>query len=370
MTRVTDVPRPEAPRPASPATRRRATAEAVLEAMPLPTLALSERQRVVFANTAAELLLAPLGGLLGRNLEQAFAPGAAIIDLVKRAWTNGAITATDLSLENPAGRSFARVDVHAAPFEDGQRLVISFVPRSRTHAEVAPETVSALARTLAHEVRNPLAGIRAAAQLIAKTAGDAQHHELLDLIVAETDRIHRLTERIDALEGLPPPRLGPVNVHEALDRVRGVVSTSFPELRLRERYDPSLPSLHADFDQLIQAFLNIAKNAAEAATAHRGAEAALSFSTGYRSGVRMRAGPAGRPRRLVEVAFEDNGPGLPPGLQGRAFEPFFTTKRGGMGLGLAVSAEIVARHDGRIEVDSTQGRTVFRILLPFAEVLS
>ena len=219
---------------------------------------------------------------------------------------------------------------------------------------------------LAHEIRNPLAGIRAAAQLIGKDA-DTSVRALTDMICAETDRIRRLTDRIDALDSLSPPRLQRVNVHEALDRARAVVAASFDAVNISALYDPSLPEIDGDIDQLIQAFLNIAKNAAEAVRER--SDARVTLTTRYRPGVRVRAS-SGATRPQMEVAIADNGPGLPPAMSAHVFEPFASSKQDGAGLGLAVAAEIVARHDGRIEVESRPGYTVFRVLLPIPEDLS
>jgi two-component system nitrogen regulation sensor histidine kinase GlnL len=156
--------------------------------------------------------------------------------------------------------------------------------------------------------------------------------------------------------------LAPVNIHEALERVRQLVKQSVPRVDVKERYDPSLPPLKGDFDQLIQAFLNIAKNAAEAAATRSGGEVII--ATSYRSGVRFRSAGAKAARAQLEVQIIDNGPGLDPAVADRVFEAFATTKTGGMGLGLTVAADIIGRHEGRIEVDSAPGRTVFKIFLP------
>jgi two-component system, NtrC family, nitrogen regulation sensor histidine kinase GlnL len=228
-------------------------------------------------------------------------------------------------------------------------------------ARPAGEAARNAARVLAHEVRNPLAGIRAAAQLIAR-GGDNEATELATLICAEVDRIGRLTDRIDPLAGVVPGKPESFNVHEVLERVRALVGPTAPEIRIKERYDPSLPLVSGDFDQLIQAFLNVAKNSVEA-LAGRG-DAEIAFVTGFRPGVHVRSAPDSAARAQLEVQIVDNGPGLHPDIADRLFEPFATTKSGGMGLGLAVVAGIVARHQGRVEVESKPGRTAFRILLP------
>jgi two-component system nitrogen regulation sensor histidine kinase GlnL len=261
-----------------------------------------------------------------------------------------------------AGPGFAlgRVTVAAGPVGDQGyiALVLTRPPRARTAPSAAANSA---ARTLAHEVRNPLAGIRAAAQLIARNADD-DLSALAKLICDEVDRIRRLTDRIDPLGSFEPPRFERFNIHEALERVRKLIASSTTDVLIRERYDPSLPPVRGDLDQLIQAFLNIAKNAAEAVAGQPDAEIAI--VTSYRPGVKFRSAASGAARPQLEVQIIDNGPGLHPDVADRLFEAFATTKTGGMGLGLTVAADIVARHDGRIEVDSAPGSTAFRVLLP------
>jgi two-component system nitrogen regulation sensor histidine kinase GlnL len=243
--------------------------------------------------------------------------------------------------------------------EDGYvALVITRSPRMRS---APPTTAHSAARTLAHEVRNPLAGIRAAAQLIARSE-DRDASGLAQLICDEVDRIGRLTDKIDPAASYEPPRLERFSVHEALGRVRRLIGSSAPGLMIRERYDPSLPLIRGDLDQMIQALLNIAKNAAEAV--ERQPDGELAFVTSFRPGVKLRTAASGAARTQLEVQVIDNGPGIEPEIADRLFEAFATTKSGGMGLGLTVAADIIARHDGRIEVESAPGQTIFKILLP------
>jgi two-component system nitrogen regulation sensor histidine kinase GlnL len=333
-----------------------------LDSLPVPLLGVDAAERIRLVNAAAAELLAPAGrGLLGRRLAEVFGTDAPIVDLARRALaTEQTLSEADIVVEGP-GFSIGRADLWAAPIEEGRFAAVALAPRARARAGAEARPVSAVARTLAHEVRNPLAGIRAAAQLIPKSS-EEEIRQLSDLICDEVDRIRRLTDRIGALEGLAPPRLAPVNVHEALERVRKIVDSTFPDVTVKERYDPSLPLVRADLDQLIQAFLNVAKNAAEAARQRQ--DGVVTLATAYRPGMRIRSALGGAARALLEVSIEDNGAGISRATQARLFEPFVTTKAGGMGLGLAVSAEIIARHDGRIECESAPGRTVFRLFLP------
>ncbi len=333
-----------------------------LDALPIPILGVDAGERVRFVNAAAAEVFSPAGrGLVGRRLSEVFGDDATLVDLARRALAREeTLNEADVVVEGP-GFFAGRADIWAAPLEDARFVAVAMAPRARARASAEARPSAAVARTLAHEVRNPLAGIRAAAQLMTRSTGE-EVVQLAGLICDEVDRIRRLTDRIDALEGLAPPRMAMVNVHQALDRVRRIIASTYPEVTVRERYDPSLPHIKGDLDQLIQAFLNIAKNGAEAARAH--GDGVVCLSTAYRPGVRIRPAIGGVARAQLEVAFEDNGPGIPAAVQSRLFEPFVTSKAGGMGLGLAVSAEIVARHDGRIEAESTPGRTIFRLMLP------
>lgn len=335
-------------------------AQSWLEALPAPVIGIDAGERIRFVNAAAAELFAGIGrGLLGRRLAEIFGPDAPLLAVAQRALAGPAgVAETDVSLVGP-GFALGRASVAAGPV--GENGYVALVLTRPNRARQAPPGVNTAARTLAHEVRNPLAGIRAAAQLISRT-DDHESAALAKLICDEVDRIRRLTDRIDPLDFLAPPRFERFNVHEALERVRKLIASGSPDIAIRERYDPSLPHVRGDFDQLIQAFLNVAKNASEAVAHQQDGE--VSFHTSYRSGVRIRSAASGEARAQLEIQIVDNGPGLDPAIADRLFEPFASAKQGGMGLGLTVAADIVARHDGRIEVDSAPGRTAFKILLP------
>lgn len=343
----------------------RSDPQALLDVLPVLVLGIDLAGRIHFANVAAaEFLAASAGGLVGRRLGDVFGPESVLAALGRRAATQGVrLSQPDIAIEGH-GFALGRADFYAAPVDEPPGAALTFVLRPASRSDAAVRTAPPIARTLAHEVRNPLAGIRAAAQLIGKDAG-AETRVLTDMICAEVDRIRRLTDRIDAFDSLTPTRMLPVNVHEALERAHTVVAASFPTVGVEAAYDPSLPDILGDMDQLIQVFLNLAKNAAEAARGRAGA--CVTLSTRYRPGVRVRTSGGAAARPQMEVAVADNGPGLSPAIAAHVFEPFVSTKQDGAGLGLAVAAEIVARHDGRIEVESRPGRTVFRVLLPIAE---
>jgi two-component system nitrogen regulation sensor histidine kinase GlnL len=214
---------------------------------------------------------------------------------------------------------------------------------------------------LAHEIKNPLSGIRGAAQLLEQTVGD-DDRALTRLICEETDRIVRLVDRMDAFSDPSPLAREPVNIHEVLERARQVAQTGFGRhVRFIERYDPSLPPVPGQFDQLVQVFLNLIKNAVEAVAE----DGEIILTTAYQRGVAIAVpGTSQRMNLPLMVAIQDNGEGIPDDLKDHLFDPFVTTKAEGSGLGLSLVAKIIGDHGGLIGFESEPRRTVFKISLP------
>ncbi len=345
----------------------------ILDALPHPVLLVAPDGVIESANMAAEFFMRSSISVLRRHPINEFIPfGSPLLTLIDQVRERGAaVNEYKVDIGSPRSGAPKIVDINAAPVANRPGAVVLMF-QERTMAEKidrqltsrgAARTVTGLAAMLAHEIKNPLSGIRGAAQLLEQSAPD-EDRALTRLITDETDRIVKLVDRMEVFSDERPIERDPVNIHIVLDHVKRLSDSGFArDNRIIENYDPSLPPVYANKDQLIQVFLNLIKNASEAIGDDPDGE--IRISTAFRPGVRLSVpGTEDKVSLPLEFCVQDNGPGVPEDLLPHLFEPFITTKTNGSGLGLALGAKIIGDHGGVIECDSQRGKTVFRILMP------
>jgi two-component system, NtrC family, nitrogen regulation sensor histidine kinase GlnL len=339
-----------------------ALSTSVLQALPQPVIVCDEDRTIVFVNYAAEAFFgASLSVLSRQRLDDLIAFGSPIIGLAS-AVSERRAPMTEYRVRVGSSRfgdaaDDRIVDVFASPIADTDgRVALLFQERTMADkidrqlvSRGAARSVTGLAAMMAHEIKNPLSGIRGAAQLLEQS------------VTAE--------ERVEVFGDERPIEREPINIHVVLDRVKLLAKSGVARgITFSEDYDPSLPPVYGNRDQLIQVFLNLVKNAAEAL--ERTPKPEIRLSTAFRPGIRISVqGVSERISLPLEIVIEDNGPGIPPELLPILFDPFVTTKSNGSGLGLALVAKIVGDHGGVIDSDSRPGRTRFRVLLPVANGL-
>ena len=349
------------------------TALALLDALPHPVILVDARNRIAEANSAAETFFQASANVLRRYSIAHFVPfGSPLLALVEQVRERAAtVNEYRVDIGTPRNGGERIVDIYATPVldpEDGvvivlqERTIADKLDRQLTHRGAA-RTVTGLAAMLAHEIKNPLSGIRGAAQLLESSVDD-DDRALTRLICEEADRIVKLVDRMEVFSDERPIEREPVNIHMVLDHVRRLAQSGFARsITIADEYDPSLPPVFANRDQLVQVFLNLVKNAAESIGNMPDGE--IMLTTAFKPGMRLSVpGNANKVTLPLEFCVRDNGPGVPEELVPHLFDPFVTTKANGTGLGLALVAKIIGDHGGVIECESQPGRTVFRVLMP------
>lgn len=336
-----------------------------LDLLATPVILVDDELRIVHANPAAEDLFAfSLKSVIGQPLVQLFIDADEVIAGINDALGhNWSYTGRDLTLTRP-GQASLHLNCLITPTEtSAARFLIEFRPMdqqlklAREQRQMDQQQANReLIRNLAHEIRNPLGGLRGSAQLLERELERPELREYTQVIIKEADRLQALMDRL--LTPHRPPQVAPLNIHEVLERVRSLVLAEFPDgIRIERDYDASLPDLHGDKEQLIQAVLNIVRNAAQALNGN----GVIEFRTRAARQVTL---AKQRYKLALELQVVDNGPGIPEELRERIFYPLVSGRDGGSGLGLTLSQTFVQYHHGTIECDSRPGRTCFTIMLP------
>ncbi|MEZ5685986.1 MAG: ATP-binding protein [Paracoccaceae bacterium] len=339
--------------------------------LPIPALIVNGADLIEEVNPAAELFLnISARTLKGKSVMERLSIAAPLEEIFFRVRINRAdLFVNDVDVTT-GEKAPVQCNVQAAPLgDDPDRVLLLISPREiadrlgrASMVKTAARSAIGMAEMLAHEIKNPLAGIAGAAQLLSMgLTGDDL--ELTDLIVDETRRVVKLLEQVEQFGNLRPPERRAVNVHDVLDRARKSAEVGFgAHMLIEEDYDPSLPPTWADPDQLTQVFLNLLKNASEAAKG----QGRIKLRSFYDYSLRLRREDGSGQALPLQIEVIDDGPGLPPDIAASVFEPFVSGRENGTGLGLALVSKIISDHDGWISVESVPGRTVFRVSLPVA----
>lgn len=345
-----------------------------LEHLATAVILLDNRQHVLYANPGAEVLFAfSAKQIIGMPIDQVFPNGDILFSAIENAIKTGSpFREHEFFVTTLKQHSFA-VTCTVTPVDQSHAAVLLEFQQMEQQLKMAREermlmqqqANTELLRNLAHEIRNPLGGLRGAAQLLEHELPQASLREYTQVIIKEADRLQLLMDRL--LVPHRVPKYEPTNIHEVLERVRSLLLAESPAgldkdkvISVRRDYDTSLPEMIGDREKLIQAVLNIARNAVQAMQTHgKGGE--IIFRTRAERQVTL---AKKRYRVAIKLQIIDNGPGIPAGIRERIFYPLVSGREGGSGLGLTLAQTFIKQHHGMIECESAPGRTCFTILLP------
>jgi two-component system nitrogen regulation sensor histidine kinase GlnL len=347
-------------------------AEILWASLPVPAILIDAADRLIDLNPAAEQFLNSSEKMLhGQPVFDRLAIDAPLEEVFARVRASHSSLYINEVDVGTGDRAPVICNLQAAPVAESDGAILLLIsPREFADRlgrgqgmKTAARSAIGMAEMLAHEIKNPLAGITGAAQLLSMNLG-AEDLELADLIVFETRRIVKLLEQVEQFGNLRPPEQKAVNIHDILDRARRSALLGFAaHMTILEDYDPSLPATIGDGDQLLQVVLNLLRNAAEASGDRAGT---IRIRTFYDATLRLRRADGGGIRLPLQIEITDDGPGIPPEILSDIFDPFVSGRENGTGLGLALVSKIVADHQGWINVESVPGRTTFRLSLPVA----
>ena len=343
---------------------------AVLDALPYPIIILDDKNHFIWLNHEAETFFnSSLAIFQGTSAKEYFNSDSVLFKMISRVKQTGrSLSEHSVTLSTPRLKdTIVNIQVGSLYSSDDfivislQKNTLEQIAKSRTLFKGAALSMSKITALLAHEIRNPLAGIKGAAQLLELELGQ-ENQELSNLIVIEADRIIKLLERIEKLSTDKPLHLEEINIHEVIDHCLMVTGSSFGRhLNIQRDFDPSLPLMLADRDLLIQLFLNLFKNASEATKKNDTMIVKTSYALATPHSPSNQYGLNQLP---LQIDIIDTGKGIPPELYGFVFEPFISNKLNGSGLGLALVASVVSEHGGAIDVKSVTGETHFKINFP------
>lgn len=348
--------------------------DALWISLPHPALLMDPGDLIAEINPASEdFFNAPMRALRNQPVLDVLAIDAPLEDVLARVRADQSTISVNRIDVSAGRRAPINCNIQFAPMVGMPGFVLAIVePREiaerlgrSSSVKAAAKSAIGMAEMLAHEIKNPLAGITGAAQLLSMNLS-GEDREMTDLIVAESRRIVALLDQVEQFGNLRPPEARAINIHDLLDRARRSAAVGFgAKMKIIEEYDPSLPPTRVDGDQMLQVFLNLLKNASEAAGDAGGT---IKLRTFYEQSLRLRR-KSGTAKLPLQVEVIDDGPGLPPDLEGDIFDPFVSGRENGTGLGLALVSKIITENDGWISVSSSPGRTCFRISLPVATAI-